>query len=94
MSDSEFLPDFNSISHNISQDQQLALHRKHIRALWHHLQRLEKAIHVQGDGSVTIAVGTASIALKKNGDITIKGKNIEVSGHGQVTIKGAKILQN
>jgi type VI secretion system secreted protein VgrG len=32
--------------------------------------------------------------MKKNGDITISGKAINIKGSGDVTVKGQKILQN
>lgn len=43
---------------------------------------------------LTIKVGAASITLKKNGDITIKGKKIDIQGSSDVTIKGSKIKEN
>jgi type VI secretion system secreted protein VgrG len=43
---------------------------------------------------LTIKVGKASITMKKNGDITIKGKTITTKGSGNVVIKGKKILEN
>jgi type VI secretion system secreted protein VgrG len=41
-----------------------------------------------------IKCGKASITLKKNGDISINGKEIQIKGSGDVVIKGKKILQN
>ncbi len=41
-----------------------------------------------------IKVGSASITMKKNGDITIEGKKINIKGSGDVVIKGQKIAQN
>lgn len=41
-----------------------------------------------------IKVGKASIAFKKNGDIAINGKKINLKGSGNITIKGSKILEN
>jgi type VI secretion system secreted protein VgrG len=32
--------------------------------------------------------------MKKNGDITIEGKQINIKGSADVVIKGQKILQN
>jgi len=43
---------------------------------------------------LTIKVGSASITLKKNGDITIDGKNINVKGSGNIVMKAKKILEN
>jgi len=42
----------------------------------------------------SIKCGSASITMKKNGDITINGKKITIKGSGDVVIKGKKILQN
>lgn len=43
---------------------------------------------------LTIKVGKASITLKKNGDITIDGKTINVKGSGNIVMKAKKILEN
>jgi type VI secretion system secreted protein VgrG len=52
--------------------------------------------------SITLKTGSASITMKKDGTITIKGKNITIDGSGKVNVKassdivmkGSKILQN
>jgi Rhs element Vgr protein len=52
--------------------------------------------------SVSISTGSASITMKKDGTITIKGKDITIEGSGKVSVKassdivmkGSKILQN
>jgi type VI secretion system secreted protein VgrG len=52
--------------------------------------------------SITITTGSASISMKKDGTITISGKDITVDGSGKVTVtassdivmKGSNILQN
>ncbi len=43
---------------------------------------------------LTIKVGKAAITLKKNGDILIKGKNINIKGSGKIVMKASKILEN
>jgi type VI secretion system secreted protein VgrG len=51
---------------------------------------------------VVIKTGEATITMKKNGDITIKGKNIKLDGSGKVNVKassdvvlkGSKVTQN
>lgn len=43
---------------------------------------------------LTIKCGSASITLKSNGDITIKGNKITVKGSSDVVIKGSKIAEN
>ncbi len=57
---------------------------------------------IDAGDSVTIKTGSASISMKKDGTIVIKGKDIQVEGSGKVNvkassdvvIKGSKILQN
>lgn len=52
--------------------------------------------------SITLTTGSASITLKKDGTITIRGKDITIDGSGainvkaskNVVVKGQKILQN
>lgn len=43
---------------------------------------------------LVIQCGKASITMKKNGDISINGKKIQIKGTGDVIIKGSKILMN
>jgi type VI secretion system secreted protein VgrG len=57
---------------------------------------------IDAGDSVTIKTGSASITMKKDGTITIKGKNITIDDGGKTNIKassdiimkGSKILQN
>ena len=67
-----------------------------------YLQTVAKKIVIDAGDEVFIKTGDAQIQMKKNGDITIKGKNItldasgkiNVKASGNVIIKGAKIMQN
>jgi type VI secretion system secreted protein VgrG len=43
---------------------------------------------------LTIKCGSSSITMKKDGTITIKGKDINVNGSGDIVMKAKKILQN
>ena len=57
---------------------------------------------VTAGDEVSITTGKASIVMKKDGTITIKGKDITIDGSGKInvkasstiTMKGDKILQN
>ncbi len=97
----DFFQDLNNATANMAQDKQLAYHKKHIQVLWNHIERLEELIDIKG-GQVTIKNGDASVILKKDGTIVIKGRNISVEGNGRIDVKsggdlvlkGAKILQN
>lgn len=61
-----------------------------------------KTLDVGGADQVTIRSGGGTIQIKKDGTITIKGKDISIQGSGKVDVKsskdmvmkGAKILQN
>ncbi len=43
---------------------------------------------------LTVTVGSAKMVLKKNGNVEINGKKVQVKGSGDIVIKGAKIGMN
>ncbi len=57
---------------------------------------------VDAGDSITIKTGDASITMKKDGTIVIKGKDITIEGSGKINVKatsdivmkGSKIKQN
>ncbi|HEX6510375.1 MAG TPA: type VI secretion system tip protein TssI/VgrG [Chloroflexota bacterium] len=59
-------------------------------------------LNITAGDSITITTGDASISMKKDGTITIKGKDITIQGSGKINVKadsdiimkGSKILQN
>jgi type VI secretion system secreted protein VgrG len=61
-----------------------------------------KKLLINAGDELTLKSGDASIILKKNGDITIKGKNVSIDGSGKINIKasgdviikGSKISKN
>jgi type VI secretion system secreted protein VgrG len=61
-----------------------------------------KDLAISAADSITLTTGSASITMRKDGTITISGKDITVNGSGainvkaskNVTMKGQKILQN
>ena len=60
-----------------------------------------KSLKITAADSVTIVAGSASIALKKDGTVVIKGKEITFDGtkinlkaSGDITLKGSKVKQN
>lgn len=65
-------------------------------------QNAGKNVAIIAGDSITLKTGSASIVMKKNGDITIKGKNVTVQGSGKinikasssVAIKGSKVTTN
>ncbi len=53
-----------------------------------------KKIQIEAADEIVLKAGSASITLKKNGDILIDGKAIDVKGSGDVKIKGSKAQVN
>ncbi len=61
-----------------------------------------KKLSITVTDEISITTGDATIVMKKNGDITIKGKNISIEGSGKINVKassdlvlkGSKIGQN
>lgn len=53
-----------------------------------------KKIEITAEDEINLKTGDASIIMKKNGDITIKGGKITVKGSGDVVVKGSKIAEN
>jgi type VI secretion system secreted protein VgrG len=53
-----------------------------------------KKLTINAGDEIVLKTGSASITMKKNGDITIQGKQINIKGSGNVVIKGQKISQN
>jgi len=61
-----------------------------------------KNLKITAADSITITTGDASITMKKDGTITIKGKDIKIDGSGKISatassdmvLKGSKIGMN
>ncbi|MGD8377137.1 MAG: type VI secretion system tip protein TssI/VgrG [Acidobacteriota bacterium] len=53
-----------------------------------------KKVSTDAADEISLQAGSASITLKKNGDITIKGNKITIKGSSDVIIKGSKIAEN
>jgi type VI secretion system secreted protein VgrG len=54
----------------------------------------QKTVTISAADEVTLKCGQASVVLKKNGDISISGKEISVKASGDLVLKGQRILQN
>ncbi|MDM8542941.1 type VI secretion system tip protein TssI/VgrG [Desulfococcaceae bacterium HSG9] len=51
-------------------------------------------INFFSDKQIVLKAGKASIALKKNGDVIIKGSKMNIKASGDIKIKGSKIGEN
>ena len=64
--------------------------------------KVGKNLAINAADSISLTTGSASIVMKKDGTIVIKGKNITIEGSGKISVKassdvvmkGSKILQN
>ena len=71
-----------------------------LRVLWREVERLERQVAVSSN-EIVIKTGGASIVLKADGSIAIKGRDItiEASGNvalkagGNLVLKGSRIVQ-
>jgi type VI secretion system secreted protein VgrG len=55
---------------------------------------IAKSFTINAGDEIILQTGSATLTMKKNGDITIEGNAITIKGSGNVIIKGQKILQN
>ena len=58
-----------------------------------HTVKAKKMIY-SADDEIILKVGKAMLNMKKNGDISLTGKNIKVKGKGKVIVKGSKVGSN
>jgi type VI secretion system secreted protein VgrG len=52
------------------------------------------SVTIEAEDQLTVKCGQASIVLKKNGDISITGKEVSIKASGDIVLKGQKIIQN
>ena len=45
---------------------------------------------IQAGDSLTLRVGDASLTMRKDGSILLKGKDISIEGTGRVSVKASK----
>lgn len=65
-------------------------------------EQIAKNLDIEAGDQIVLKTGAASLIMKKNGDITLKGKNITVQGSSKinikasstVSIKGSKVTTN
>ena len=76
----------------IDQGQQHVIERlrRHVRALWHRVQRIESILS-RTKNELTLQIGDASLIMNQNGTIVIKGNNIVIKASGQAEINGNRI---
>lgn len=98
-------------SETIAKDKTLDVGEDHIESVGKNMsinvgddltENVGKKISIKAGDEIILNTGQASITMKKNGDITIKGKNLSLQGSGNVNvkasgnvvIKGSKVSSN
>ena len=69
----------------------LRRYNQYIGLLRDHIEQLEKHLSYSS-GELTIQNGSASITLKKDGSIKIKGTNIVIDASGKIEIKASQTV--
>ena len=54
--------------------------------------KIEKKLEIEAGEEITIKTGDAELVMKKDGTISLKGKDIVVTGSGKVTVKASSDL--
>ncbi|KMQ50104.1 type IV secretion protein Rhs [Chitinispirillum alkaliphilum] len=82
-------------SHSIGEDYKIDVGNKYQLSAKGVLKLSTKTgMQLKADEQITIKCGKASITLKQNGDITIKGNKIKIEAKSDLKMKGSKIAQN
>jgi type VI secretion system secreted protein VgrG len=88
---------------DVSKDEEVSIGQKRSHSIGtNDTLSVGKKLAIDAGESVEIVTGSASITMKQDGTITIKGNNITLSGDGDITIKaggnvvikGSKVSQN
>ena len=72
-----------------------------LRTLWREVERLERHVSVSSN-EIVLRTAAASIVMKADGTIVIRGRDLTIEGTGNVAVKasnnlalkGSKIVQN
>jgi type VI secretion system secreted protein VgrG len=92
-----------ALTHTIGKDMKLTIGQGfEISVAKDHSNKVKGEILISSDKEITLKCGSSSIVMKKDGTITIKGKDITIKGSGKIsakasgnmTLKGQKILEN
>ncbi len=88
----------NNQSESIGKDKSIDVGANHTESIGKNMsisvgenlnEQVGKKITINAGDQITLLTGAASITMKKNGDITIKGKNIVIQGSSNVNVKAS-----
>lgn len=71
----------------MSRDVEVQRLKQVLHVLWKEVERLEHSVSVTAN-EIALKCGDASIVLKKDGTVLIKGREVTIEGSGNVAIKG------
>jgi type VI secretion system secreted protein VgrG len=84
-----------SISLNVKKDSAVSVGKNHGLSVDKKITvKAGDSISIESDKEIFLKTGSASLLMKKNGDIIIKGGKIQVKGSKDVILKGSKIAEN
>jgi type VI secretion system secreted protein VgrG len=83
-----------SRSLKVGKDLMVSVDGKHNHAVKDSYTLSAKEIALVAEEQFTLKVGSATLQVKKNGDVVIKGVKVEITASGDVVIKGSKIAEN
>jgi hypothetical protein len=62
-----------------------------LRTLWHEVERLERQVSVSSN-QIVLQTGGASIILKADGTVVIRGRDITIEATGNIVLKAGGTL--
>lgn len=85
-----------------NQQTQISNLTRHVRVLWNHIERLERAlalsnkagpaqtvVKLEAMNNIDLRCGTALLQLKRDGSIVLSGKDIRIVGAGDILAKAS-----
>jgi len=81
--------------HTVGKDEKLSVgDNRRVSVGKNHTLNVGKKLQISAGDEIVLKTGSATIMMKKNGDITIKGKKINIKASGDIKMKGSKIAEN
>jgi type VI secretion system secreted protein VgrG len=90
-------------SHSVDKDESLTVAGKRLQTITKDDQlQVGKRLVIDAADEIVLKTGSATLTMKKNGDIVLKGKNLQLDGSGKINVKassdvvlkGSKVTSN
>ena len=79
---------------NVAQDLSVTVDKNYAIAVTKEYNLGAKKVTIEAKDEIVLKTGSASITMKKNGDIQIQGSKLNLKASGDMILKGSKIKQN